>query len=337
MVVLYVASDQEGAGKTALCSALAQSLEQRGNAVAVFKPLAAAGLGGAQDPDADAYVKLLDRPVEGWPLDSSEKGLTSELLSEVESQFGRLAGGADVVLVEGSCALSSDETKTLVGALDASVVVVVRYDRELSTSRLKPWRASLGDRLAGFVVNGVTRYAGAEANATVLQAVESEGLPLLGMTPEDRRLLGVSVGTIKAHLDGRLISDDCDDDSLVEHFMTLGLTMDPGELYFGLRENKAVIVRGDRPDIQMSALATPTACMVCTKGIEPIEYVQYEAKQEEVPLIIVQSDTIATMDALNDLMSRTRFDHPLKLFRFVELLERHVDLPALFQRLGLKG
>ena len=337
MVVLYVASDQEGAGKTALCSALAQTLARRGNTVAVFKPLAAAGLGGALDPDADAYIKLLDRTVEDWPLDSSEMGLTSELLSKIKSQFAGVAGEAEVVLVEGSCALSSDDTKTLVEALDASVVVVARYDRELSASQMKPWRESLGDRLAGFVVNGVTRYAGAEANATVPQAMESEGLPLLGMTPEDRRLLGVSVGAIMAHLDGRLISDDCDDDSLVEHFMTLGLTMDPGELYFGLRENKAVIVRGDRPDIQMSALATPTACMVCTKGVEPIEYVQYEARQEEVPLIVVQSDTIATMDALNALMSRTRFDHPLKLSRFVELLERHVDLPALFQRLNLKG
>ena len=56
-------------------------------------------------------------------------------------------------------------------------------------------------------------------------------------------------------------------------------------------ENKAVIVRGDRPDLQMAALNTSTACIVLTKGVEPIEYVRYEAEQEEVSLIVVETDT----------------------------------------------
>ena len=63
-----------------------------------------------------------------------------------------------------------------------------------------------------------------------------------------------------------------------------GWGLDAGELYFGLRESKAVIVRGDRPDMQMAALTTPTTCMLLTQGIEPIEYVRNEAELEEVPI-----------------------------------------------------
>ena len=110
--------------------------------------------------------------------------------------------------------------------------------------------------------------------------------------------------------------------------------MDPTEVLLGHREDRAVIVRGDRPDIQMGALYNQTACLVLTRGIEPIEYVKYEAEQEEVSVMVVSTDTLATMDALNNITDRARFDHPLKLEAFVGLLEEHVDLPALLGALG---
>ncbi|MCH7787711.1 MAG: phosphotransacetylase family protein [Chloroflexi bacterium] len=337
MTVLYVASDQEGAGKTALCAALAQIMKRKGNKVAIFKPVASAGQNANPDLDTETYRKLLDQTSEDQPLDLSSAGLTPELLEQAKAAFDRVSDGADVVVVEGSSGLSASDAKTLVEALDAKVVIVSRYDRDLSAFQMKPWQAVFGKRIVGYVINGLTRYAGTEANAKLPSAMESEGLRLLGIIPEDRRLLGVTVNTIMEHLEGRLISRDGDVESLVEHFMVLGLTMDPGELYFGLRENKAVIVRGDRPDIQMAALATPTSCLVCTRGVEPIEYVRYEAEQEEVPLIVVESDTLATMDAMNGLLDRARFDHPRKLTRFTELLEQHIDLPVIFQSLGLES
>ncbi len=337
MTVLYVASDQEGAGKTALCAALAQIMKRKGNNVAIFKPMASADQDVDSDPDTETYRKLLDQVVDGKPLGLSSGGLTPELLEQAKSAFNNVSEGADVVIVEGSSGLSASDAKTLVEAFDAKVIVVSRYDRELSSSQMKPWQAVFGKRIVGYVINGLTLYASTEANTKLPSTMKSDGLPLLGIIPEDRRLLGVTVNTIMEHLEGRLISRGGDMESLVEHFMALGLTMDPGELYFGLRENKAVIVRGDRPDIQMAALATSTSCLVCTRGIEPIEYVQYEAEQEEVPLIVVESDTLATMNAVNGLLDKARFDHHRKLTRFTELLEQHINLPALFQSLGLES
>ena len=48
-----------------------------------------------------------------------------------------------------------------------------------------------------------------------------------------------------------------------------------------------MIVRGDRPDVQMSALGTDMECFILTNGLEPIEYVKYEADEEEVSIVIV--------------------------------------------------
>ena len=334
MTVLYVASDQQGAGKTAVCATLASILEQRDKKVAVFKPLVGEP---KSDPDADIYEKLMGQRADGWPLKLPKRGLNTGLLEKVKTAFDRVSEGTDVVLVEGSSDLSIKGSRQVADALDAKAVVVARYRDDLSASELKGWQEALGERLLGFVVNAMTRYMGTEVRTRLLPSMESEGLVSLGVVPEDRRLLGVSVRQLAEHLDGRFIVCEEKADGLVEHLMVGGMGMDPGEYYFGVRDNKAVIVRGDRPDLQMSALTTPTSCMVLTKGIEPIEYVKYESEQEEVSVMVVETDTLGTMEAVNTLVDRARFDHPLKLSRFAELLEQHVDLPALFSGLGLGG
>ena len=335
MTVLYVVSDREGAGKTALCATLARVLERRGGKAAVFKPIAAAESDSDSDPDATTYRTLLGQSSDGWPIDLPDEGLTAELQDGIKATFDRVSGAADHVLVEGSCRLSEEGASRLADVLDAKALVVSRYRSDLAASDFEAWREALGDRLLGFVINGLTRYKATDARAGLLPSLESEGLVCFGMIPEDRRLLGVTVDQLAEHLNGRFVADEGDRGALVEHLMVGGMGMDPGELYFGLRESKAVIARGDRPDVQMPALETPTACMVLTKGIEPIEYVKYEAEQEEVPVMVVPTDTLATMDAVNTLIDGARFDHPLKLSRFEELVEQHVDLARLFEALGV--
>ena len=89
--------------------------------------------------------------------------------------------------------------------------------------------------------------------------------------------------------------------------------MDPGQYSFSTRKNKAVIVRGDRPDVQMSALQTDMNAFIMTCGLEPIEYVQYESVEEQVPIIVVDTNTMDTMDATSNLQPYAKFDHVDKL------------------------
>ena len=330
MAVLYVASDAEGAGKTALCVALARLLADRGVRAVVSKPLAAQGRAAEDDADPRAYADLLGQRDDGPPLDAPEGGLTPQATAHATDAVERAANDAGLVIVEGSGALSRQDTRALADALDARVLVVGRYSPQLPDA-FRAWRDALDGRAAGCVANAVPRYAGSAAGA----ALEDLELPLLGVIPETRRLLAPSVRQVAHHLGARVLDDDCDDGALVEHFMTLGLTMDPGELYFGLRKNKAVIVRGDRPDIQMAALATHTACLICTEGKEPIEYVRNEAELDEVPVLIVEQGTLDTMDALAPLLDAARFDHPAKLDAYAALLEERAALDALWARIGV--
>lgn len=329
MTVLYIASEGEGAGKTAISLALAALIEERGGRAVVIKPLACVHENQPTDRDPEAIASLRGQPAGGWPIARDEGPLTDRVLAAVTGLVTIAAGEADDVIIEGSCSLSPEEAARIAEAVDASAVVVARYRRGLKGSDVKPQAEAFGGRFAGCVINGLTRHMGTELETKVLPSLEAEGVTCLGVIPEDRRMLGVTVGQLAEHLDGRFIVCDDKTDGLIEYLLVGPLGMDPGELYFGIRDRKAAIVRGDRPDLQFAALNTNPACLVLTKDVEPIEYVRYEAEQEEVPVIVVGADTLTTMEALDTLIDSVRFDHPLKLERFTELLREHVDMPAL--------
>jgi BioD-like phosphotransacetylase family protein len=331
VTVLYVVSDQQGAGKTALCATLARKLAQQGKKVTVFKPISGAGSAPDTDPDVRIYGKLLGIKAEGWPVDSP---------AAVKDAVNRLSEEYDVVIAEGSNAMSLAESKQVADALDSKVVAVAQFRRDLSPADLKPLSNTFGERLIGFIINGLTKYLGTEVRTGLLPAMAAEGLPLLGIVPEDRRLVGIRVRQLVKHLDGRVIMEEGDMDALVEYLMVGGLSLDPaGETHFLIHDNRTIITRGDRPDIQMSALNAEgtTACMVLTNGKEPLEYIMYEAEQQEMPLILVDANTLDVMSQLNTLMDRTRFDHPRKLSRFAELLDEHVDMNAIFRALNVES
>lgn len=334
MSILYVVSDRPGAGKTAVCMGLARLLRAQSKTVAVVKPVA----DDENDIDAAMYADLLGTDTSRWPIAIAEN-VSGSNLDEVNALIGSLAADNDIVIVEGSNGLAGTLGRIVCDNVDAKVLVVAGYDASLSHGVVLATGAPYGGRVIGYVINGVSQYMGTDTRANLVPQIAAQasmrGARVLGLIPEDRRLLGVSVSQIAAHLDGEFISEDMEDDALVEYLMVGGMSLDPGEYYYGIHDNRAAIVRGDRPDLQMSALSAPgfTACLVATGGITPIEYVRYEAEQEETPIILVQSDTLDTMARLDSLLESGSFSHPDKLQRSVELLQEHVDIEGLLHAL----
>ena len=324
MAILYIVSDHSGAGKTALSASLASIFSEAALTVGVITPVAR-----PEDTDLSVYANLLGTTHDLSALTPPAESVSLDL---VKKACAVAQEGKDVLVVEGASDLSLQDHTSLAVALDATVVVVVGFAAGMDTGPLAEWSIQLKDRLLGFLINGVTRYQERDVMTRLLPDMKAQGLKSLGTIPEDRKLLSVSVAQISEHLDGRYIVGKKFADGLVEHFMVGGMGMDSGINYFALHENKATIVRGDRPDIQMASLQTPTTCMVLTEGTEPIEYVLNEAELENVPIVVTESDTLVTMKAIKDIQKRARFDHPDKLARFSELLRRHADLDVIRAR-----
>lgn len=334
MSILYVVSDRPGVGKTAVCMALTKALRARSKSVAVIKPVA----DDADDTDAEMYASLLGENTSGWPIAVAED-VRGGNLEEVSALIRSLSSENDIVIVEGSSGLAGTLGRIVCDNVDAKALVVAGYEASLSHGVVLATGAAYGGRVVGYIINGVTQYMGTEARANLVPPIAAQasmrGARVLGLIPEDRCLLGISVSQIAAHLDGEFISEEMEEDALVEYLMVGGMSLDPGEYYYGIHDNRAAIVRGDRPDLQMSALSAPgaTACLVATGGIVPIEYVRYEAEQEETPIILVQTDTLDTMARLDNLLDSSSFSHPDKLSRSVALLEEHVDIEGLLHAL----
>jgi hypothetical protein len=113
------------------------------------------------------------------------------------------------------------------------------------------------------------------------------------------------------------------------------MVVDSGLDYFGRKAAKAVVVRADRPDMQMAALETSTKCLVLTGGAEPVDYVRYKAEEKGVPLILTKSDTATVVQRIEEALDGARFGQEKKMTKLAEILERNLDFKAIYQGLGL--
>ena len=315
MGILYVVSDNAGAGKTALCASLASVLNDIGRKVTVSKPIFA----DDEKSDHDNYSAVLDSSLSSSSNESIDLNNAAEKIKLMES-------GVDTLLLEASNSLSVDQHVELVKAIEAKVIHVSKYNRSIDSI---PFITAFGENLIGTVINFLTIYKGTEAYESVIPRLEESGINVLGLIPEDRTLLSLTVKQICENLEGIFFAGEEYGEDLVEGYMVGGFGMDPGEYIFSKQDKKAVVVRGDRPDVQMSALETNMECFIMTGGLEPIEYVKYEAEEEEVSIIIVNSDTLETMDKVGSLQKYAEFDHKEKLSKFKDLISKHVDVEGL--------
>ncbi len=326
MAVLLVASDRAGAGKTSVSLALATMARRSGQMANVYKPFSAS----EDDADSEVIGQLSNPVPDGWPEMSGSDSPSAGDLSTLATALSSGDSGASLNILELPSEFGAAGAASVAEALDAKTVLVTQGRRGLSASDVSEWRDALGDRLAGVLVNGVTRYMTSESTESIAPSFEEAEIALIGVLPEDRALLSITIEQIRAGLDGRYVVDEGDVNSPVEHFQVGCMSLDSGELRFGLYDNNAVVVRGDRPDIQMSALNASAACLLLTKGIDPIEYISYEAQEEEIPVVVVEPDTLTTMSLLNDVATSARMDTAAKVSKFAELLEAHADLERVW-------
>ncbi len=324
MAALYVTSLGKAAGKTVVGAGVGRHLLSKKKRVAFLKPLLAEGLaGGGADSDAVFMKQVLSlaEPVEALcPLiDGTAAG--------IKKAYARVAEGKDAVIIEGS----GPAYFKVAEALGARVIVVEGYAEGLSPAGLVSAGKEWGKRLLGVALNKVPRRR--------LERVSGEaagwGVDVLGVLPEDRALFTLTVAELAEHIHGEIVGSVEKSDQLVENIMLGAMTVDPGPQYFGRKSNKAVIIRGERPDMQLAALETPTACLVITGDTAPIPPVLYNAESKKVPVILTRDDVVTTVLNIENALGRARFNQVSKLSRLAQIMEQHFNLKAVDKGLGL--
>ena len=336
MSVVQIAGARSGAGATTVACGLATVLRSQGKRVTLVKPLSAAG-------DADpAFLASLGGSAETVEFEGSA---AAAQVTEASKIVQGAAASADVVVVEGPPLAGGESSgeagrpggaaaAELARSTGAAVVGVLEYERTLGAAAAGPWRGTFGESLAGCVVNRRTRYAEHDASARLAVELEDAGMPVLGVLPEERLLLAPTVQQAAEHLGGTYFAGEDGGGELIEHFLIGGLITEWGGNYFGRLPNQAVVVRGGRIDIQMSALNFPLNALFLTGCETPSQYVYQRADDLDVPLIAVGLKTHEAAAALESLNDAVSVHHAAKAERAGAMARERLDASALSAALG---
>jgi len=344
MAALYITSMSEAAGKSTLSAGLGSKFQSKGSKVGYFKPVCGAAEGTDRDVEFMKQYLALEESLESLrPVSSSVEELAATVdekdspwLKKIEEAWSKVSPGKDVVILEGMGGFEagSDSARIegrIVAALKTRSVLIIPYEADLDVDRIVAAAKMLAENLLGVVVNAVPESKMKSVKGEKVPSLEQSGIKVLGVLPEDRTLLGVTVGRLAEHVGGSILNSQDRSNELVESLMVGAMSVDSALSYLSLKDNKAVITRGDRPDIQLAALETSTRCLVLTGNIDPAPGILSRATELNVPIVMVEKDTAGTMEALEEVFEKAAFFDEKKMERLDSILEKHLDMEAFYQ------
>jgi BioD-like phosphotransacetylase family protein len=332
---LYITSPQAGAGKTLLCAGLGRHLKDDGKKVGFFKPIVAdikSPDKKATDSDAEflKHVLALKESIDSLcPVIGGE----GDTASQIKQAYAKVSKGKDVVIIEGIWrqrpgARPVEASYEIVEALDARVIIVEPYSPDLSRAKVIDKYKGFGQYLLGVVFNKVPR-------SQLSAQFSGMGIDILGVLPEDRVLFGLTIGELAERIEGKIVNGAEKSAELVENFMLGALGVDSGLSYFGRKANKAVVVRAERPDMQLAALETSTKCLVLSGNISPTYAVLRRAEDKGIPIILTRADTPSVVNSVEQALGKTKFNQLEKLSRLAQIMEQQLDFQTIYKGLGL--
>jgi len=309
--VLYIVSVEEAAGKTAVCAGLAMNFVKDGRKVGYLKPQASAKDGSDSDVAFTKQILGLDDAVNAPDL---IKGRDIVL---VESSLGPDAGDA---VSRNTCGAARE--------MKAKVIAVEAYTGK--ASKYSDVYKGFGADLLGIIINKVPESLLKSELEAAGARLKSKGMNLLGVIPENRVLMAITVAELAESIGGKILNNPEKSGELVANFMLGAMVVDSGLEYFGRKDKKAAIIRQDRPDMQLAALETSTACLVLSGDDAPPLYnVMYKAETRGIPVIATGNAVNDITVAIEETMLKTRLNQESKLSKLTDLVGQNLDVATL--------
>jgi BioD-like phosphotransacetylase family protein len=356
MKSLYITSVEPYSGKTAVCLSLGRYLQTQKFKVGYLKPVSTQPWrtpeGTLADEDAVFIHSTLG--LEGDAAESSPiivtpsalrehlKGVHSEDLVKTIEQAAKRAGkGKDILLLEGGASLREGYAIGLSNLhvaeiLGAPALVIVPYRGEMClVDDVLTARFRLGEQLLGVILNRVTEEGAEFIQDYALPFLEKKGIRTFGAIPCVPRLSALSVGELIELLDAEVLTKNVNPEALAETLTVGAMTADAALSRFRRYQNKAVITGGDRTDIQLAALETSTVVMILTGNLHPSPLIIQQAESLNVPILLVNQNTMETIELVERSLGKTRLGQPEKIETFLKLMTENVQLEEICELLHL--
>jgi len=353
VIAILVVSSERYSGKSSLVVGLSLELADRGYSVGYMKPVGSYPMKVDHEKvDEDAYFVAQAIGIRDSYCDVSPYFLTWDTLNRymrkkptdaqarVVNCYNRIADGRDIMLIEGGenfvhgrvLGLSAVEISAL---LDARVILLDTFNDELSVDRVLSAKDFFGTRFLGAVFNWVPERRLSFTRNLMVRFLESEDIKVFGSIPTDRVLRSITVKDLAEGLNGEIICATDRADELVESMMVGAMGQEQALRLFRKQANKVVITGGDRSDIQLAALETPTKSLILTGGQRPAPLVLGQAEELGVPIILVNYDTATTVEMVDAAIGHQKVHNPKKIERVRQFIKDDVDLDLLLEQVGL--
>lgn len=353
MISLYVGSTSGYSGKSLVSMGVGLRLKKDGLRVGYFKPVGILPIKVENIlTDKDAWFiyrvfELKDHVAEICPVVLTQE-LTVRaylkdmrgLLRKIERSFQQLSQDKDIMIVGGSGSIYSWSVLGVSGLkvikrLNAKVLLVVKYEGEFCVDYILQAKKDLGDHFIGVIFNKVTHEFRQSVDDYIVPFLKRRGIDVIGILPHDPLVGSITVEELNEMLGGKVLC--CHDrlNNLVERFLIGAMQVDRATEYFKMTKNNAVIVGGDRADIQLSAIESGTECLVLTGELYPSEVIVSRAEQKNIPIIVVRDDTYTVAKKVERLSVRLRLRDKAKVAHGTELVMKNVNFPLLYKHLGI--
>ena len=353
MAGLYIGSTAGYSGKNMIVMGIGLKLRKDGVDVGYMKPVGAMPLekdGKLGDEDAffvQDVLGLSEEPETVTPVvvtqDFKVKAFNSPctgLIDQIEESYNALAEKHGLMLVAGSGSMYSGkycctDGVSVVQRLDLKAVVIDRFSKEINYDALVVLKENLGDRLAGVILNDIPPTFMDEVESLIRPFLESRGIKVLGVIPRDPLMGAIKVSDLADRLGGKVISAHSKADRVVENFLIGTMQVENFMTHFRKNRNSAVIVGGDRSDVQLVALEGDCPCLVLTGNLYPNDIILTRSEVLDTPIIIVRDDTFTVAKKMETILSRHKLRDTVKIKQGADLVASHIDFDYLKKELGL--
>lgn len=354
MIGVYIGSTSTYAGKNLIAMSLGLKLQKDGLNVGYMKPVGAvpSTQGGAVG-DEDAFfvqnvLGLEQDPALVTPVlvtrDFKVKAFAEgvdDLMPGIKAAYEEIGKDKDVVIISGSGTYLGSGTycnvegARVAEALGAKTLLVDRFDGEVRYDYILRTKKFLGDSLAGVVFNDIPENYRSELDDLILPFMERKGVKVIGVVPKDPLLGAITVEDLAERLSGKVISAQDKTDRVVENFLIGTMQVENFMTHFRRHKNSAIIVGGDRSDVQLVALEGSCPCLVLTGNLYPNDIILTRSEVLETPIIMVREDTFTVAKKMENLLLRHKLRDMIKVSHGSQLVGGVLDMPRLKREFGL--